>query len=191
MSEKPMSQEDYGMEDLGTMIKLGEDERVIDLIIKHPELKEYRSNNGSCAFRVAIQSERETVWKFLVSIGAPLDLDGLDGGTTMLQMAIDRGNLDLVRTLLELGANPNVGRTIFVAKNCRHEKGLDALKLLLEYGVDVNQLFAMFGKKKNVRSALDFCEGRPDFVEVLRTAGAKTSAEILSDNPKANIRIDD
>ena len=65
------------------------------------------------------------------------------------------------------------------------------MKLLLEYGVDVNQLFAMFGNKKKVRSALDFCEGRPDFIAVLRVAGAKTSAEILKYNPKANIRIDD
>jgi ankyrin repeat protein len=67
-----------------------------------------------------------------------------DGSGTPLVHAADRGHLDVVRLLLERGADPNVpeegnaphGRALYAAVYNRH---FDAARLLLEHGASPNQ----------------------------------------------------
>lgn len=177
--------------DLGTLIRIGKEDEAIALLRDHPEMQHYRNNLGACAFRIAFDRGRNKVCGYLESVGADLGIDELVQGITALEHAISLGKTDRVAKLLMLGADPNVGRTIFTASNCHGVAGLEALKLLIEYRVDVNQLFAIFGDRKNPKSPLDFCRGRKDFAEVLKAAGAKTASEILKYNPNAPISDDE
>jgi ankyrin repeat protein len=110
----------------------------------------------------------------------------LGGDLTALQVAVDRGVIEIVELLLERGANPNLGRTLFSAIRDERRNGAKCIAALIKHGVDVNKVFAMFGDRKNAKTALDFTVN-PEFKAMLLAAGAKTAAQVLKENPNTPI----
>jgi ankyrin repeat protein len=110
----------------------------------------------------------------------------LGGDYTALQSAINQGVIEIVELLLERGANPNLGRTLFSAIRDERRNGAKCIAALIKHGVDVNKVFAMFGDRKNAKTALDFTVN-PEFKAMLIAAGAKTAAQVLKENPETVI----
>jgi len=118
--------------------------------------------------------------KFLVESGCNVNARGtaLFRDSTALNSAIDGGHIEVVRYLLEQGADPNMGRALFGAIGNKQGNGLEICKLLVKHGVDVNQKFLMFDDPNNVRTALDFAARKPEFADYLRSVGAKSAREL-------------
>ncbi len=59
---------------------------------------------------------------------------------------------------------------------------------MIDAGLELNRVFAMFGDRNNARTALDMAGG--DSTEVgafLRGKGAKTAREVLAENPNVEV----
>ena len=125
--------------------------------------------------------------RFLIEKGA--DANATDDGLAVLSSTAAAGQLDAVRLLLEHGADPNRTRCLITTVNGsgvgEHREAI--LKLLLEKGANPNLVFAMFGDKSNARTVLDFASSDSPVRKILLEHGAKTAAEILKENPNAEI----
>jgi hypothetical protein len=94
-----------------------------------------------------------------------------------LDRAISKDRIDVVKWLLDNGADPNLGRPIIGAIN--HGKPanvqLEMLKLLLGAGADVNKTFDLFGDESQRFTVLDWAEMygiSSAVIELLKTYGA-------------------
>ncbi len=127
----------------------------------------------------------------LVELGADVNYLHPDGNSSLpLAKAIRYARLQTAETLLKNGANPNRERIVLSAINCEHsdqEGRVELVKLLVRYGARLNDLYAMFGDKKNVRTALDFVSKGSSMFAFLQSIGAKSAKEVLAENPKAPI----
>ena len=97
--------------------------------------------------------------------------------TRPLGHAIRLDRLDVVKWLLDNGANPNLGRPIVGAIN--HDKTpdvqLETLSLLLAAGADINQTFDLFGDENKRFAVLDWAEMygiSTDVIDYLKKNGA-------------------
>ena len=95
--------------------------------------------------------------------------------TTPLVRAMNDDNLRAVLCLLEVGADPNIGRMMFSA--IRNQDPFPYIKTLVRHGVDLNQTFEMAGTGV-MMNALDFAklQGREDVVAYLRELQVEESS---------------
>ena len=101
-----------------------------------------------------------------------------NGDMTPLHSASYNGKLEVVRTLLDHGAKPNVltrwGKNpLDLASRCSHGSGLRIVQLLLEHGVDVNAQDKDHWTPLHTASVY----GKPEIVRLLLSHGAKANAE--------------
>jgi uncharacterized UBP type Zn finger protein len=75
-----------------------------------------------------------------------------------LEIAVSKDRIDVVKWLLDHGADPNIGRPLVAAIN--YEKSPDLqlkmLTLLLDGGASINQTYPLFGDETKSFSVLDW-----------------------------------
>lgn len=147
------------------------------LLKKHPELLHETSTYEDPWLVRAAYAGANEVCSLLLEMGADINEKGKDWFA--LERAIREGHLDTTKLLLRNGADPNLGRTLIRAFNTNQPANqIPLAKLLIEYGVDVNQAFEMFGNANNLRTALDFSSGDEAFATLIRAAGGLTYQEL-------------
>jgi hypothetical protein len=94
-----------------------------------------------------------------------------------LEIAVSKDRIDVIKWLLDHGADPNIGRPLVAAIN--HEKSSDLqlamLTLLLDGGASINQTYPLFGDETKRFSVLDWaCLYRisEDVISYLKSRGA-------------------
>jgi ankyrin repeat protein len=136
---------DYGSEmNVWEAASVGAIDRVSQLVEGDPSLIRSLSHDGFTPLQLAAFFGNKDVVEFLASRGA--DVNAVSRNTTfargvpILQSAVASGNFEVVRALLEHGANPDVlnpqeGTPLFVAA---FEGNADMVRLLLDPGADAS-----------------------------------------------------
>ena len=102
---------------------------------------DYRDKRGAWPLHLAVEAEMSTLASLLVNT-YEVDIDGTDNdGSTALMYAARMGNVDAIRTLLDLGTTSSIreqasGRGVLHA--AATHANVFTLKLLLEHGEDPN-----------------------------------------------------
>ena len=139
----------------------------------------YRDMFGQTYLYTAAKLEKLDVCKLFIQNGMDINtLDSRKGKITPLEYACRTGNVELVRFFLDSGADPNPGRTSFRTINCRKPTAAKIIELMIEHGLDVNQVFLMFDDPNKRRTALDFAGSNSEITAVLKKHGAKRAAEL-------------
>ena len=106
--------------------------------------KEYNPSDGTAsgwtALQWAVSSDQEDVVAYLAEQGADVDIRNPNGESPLLTIAHDAGKLQMIRTLLEAGADPNLtdssgNSAILYAMGA---EALEVVALLIDYGADLN-----------------------------------------------------
>ena len=166
---------------LNLAIEGGRTDEVISLCTEYPWLicDHTWSKRRLTWIEVAATKGNVDMMKTLVDLG--FNIDALSGkeGSTALATSVGFDHLDMVRFLLENGADPNLSRPLIGAINERKpsELQLAFVQLLVESGVDVNQRYDLYGDSSKQFTALDWANA-PDVIAYLKSVGGKTSAEI-------------
>jgi hypothetical protein len=130
------------------------------------------------------EENRKPIVRALLDRGYDPNL--VHGKTSLLGAAIYEDNCEIAELLLQYGANPNQQREIISALN-RNDISIRKrlVRLLVEHGCDVNQVYDMFGEPNNLFTALDWAQDMQEVSEYLRSKGAKTAAElgVMHDKP--------
>jgi ankyrin repeat protein len=112
--------------------------RLRHLLGKHPELR--TSSEAWIVAAAVLGNPGILTWLFQRGVCPDSRLG--DGGDTPLMLAVGYGDLHVMRTLLEHGADPNAknsdGDDAFY--RAMSEKQPDAMRLLAEFGADLTQL---------------------------------------------------
>ena len=167
----------------------GSDDAALELINKYPFIGSFvfEANSISLSY-IAAAGFLKSVKRLLELGSNPNFRDS--NNSSVLYHAIAGGHIDVAKVLLEHGVSPNSERIILRAANCSHadhDGCVELVKLLVKHGARLNDLYAMFGDKKNARTALDFVSAGSPMHAFLRSIGAKTAKEVLAENPKAPI----
>ena len=99
---------------------------------------------------------------------------------TALDYAISLDRRDIVRALLDHGADVSAGRRTLIAalgSSIPPERQLEYVKLLVEHGIDINELHTLYGDENNKFAAMDWTSN-PSILEYLRKHGGRTRNEM-------------
>ncbi len=123
--------------------------------------------------------------KTLVELG--FDVNAFDypktSRRTALCGAVGEGHLAVASYLLDHGADPDLDRPLISATNHSDDDlAMRCVRLLVDNGIDVNQIFLLYDDPNDTFTALDWAKSRPAIAKYLRANGAKT-AEELKANP--------
>ena len=115
------------------------------LLAECAELKDYSSIATISWLHIAAHYGSIDMIRMLLELGLSVNKIDDKGGNTPLMQTIGAGHIDAARFLLSHGADPNVDRTLIGAINRESEDlALEFVKLLVEYGADVNRVFPWF-----------------------------------------------
>ncbi|EMI44521.1 ankyrin repeat domain-containing SOCS box protein [Rhodopirellula sp. SWK7] len=117
--------------------------------------------------------------KLLVALGA--SVDPMDVIRTPLAYAIPSADVEIIRFLLEQGANPNADRCLIGALN-RRQNSLEIVRLLIQKGAEVNRVYELEGTGKKF-TALDWAKDS-DAIAFLTSVGAVTADQVSPDSNK-------
>ena len=172
--------------DLMSNIAFSDDSVCIALLEKNVQLVQISAWKATLFLEACRKGKVKTADFFLKG---GVDIDSVEGKLTVLNRAVGNGNIEMVKFLLERGANPTLGRNLITAASGSGvgQEREAILKLLLEYGGDPNVVYAMFGDKSNARTVLDFASSDSPVRKILLEHGAKTAKEILKENPNVEI----
>lgn len=165
---------------LGAAVFRGQTEEVIRLCREFPELAEEGDNSKSAPnLQEAARQGHVSVVRALLDHGFNINVMRLPEKTTALVAAIREDQEEIVDLLLERGANVDIGRPLISALNQRKsaEMRLGLVKKLVAAGVNVNNLYPLYGDKTVLFSALDYTKD-VDVVAFLKSRGAKNASEI-------------
>lgn len=119
----------------------------------------------------------------MLDIGYNIDSLDMPEHNSALASAIDFNHFEIVKLLLQRGANPNLGRpTIGMINSPHRDRQREIIGLLVEHGADINRLYEIYGDKNHLMSALDFAGGNEDLSEYLASIGAKSSEQLLAES---------
>lgn len=125
---------------------------------------------GGCLLHYVASFSHDNVKmiEFLLKEGMPVDNTTFNNEPP-LGGAVDAGSISIARILLEAGADPNQDRHLIGAINAE-KNSLELVKLLVEFGVDVNREFRFWGRKGPLYSALSWAETneKQEIVDFLR-----------------------
>jgi len=158
----------------------------ISMINQSPTVVNVANAFGATLLNVAARSGNEKLFDCLVSHGAVPNM-GSPQVYDVMQYSASKGTPKMVEFALKSGLDPNHERQVFNAT--RNEKGFskEILQLMLDNGLQINRVFAMFGDRNAAKTALDYVGEQSDIGLFLRTKGAKTAAEVLAENPNAEV----
>lgn len=119
---------------------------------------------------------RTDMLHLLITLGCDVNESMFQDGT--LSRVISRGKLEVLRCLLEHGANPNMGNPLILAIRREGRNSLEFVKLLQQHGADIHRCFPLGtdGKLMNALS-LATIHKKQDVVEFLQSLGAHPPAE--------------
>lgn len=151
------------------------------LLAEHPELLHFKSQYMGTWLCIAAIHDQKQIAEWLLEQGLDINYATEDCQPPLTNAIICLSEtpkaFELIHFLLSRGADPNIGRMSISALNCKHpELRLPLLKALVEHGLDVNQVFDVFGDKDNLFTALDWAND--ECAEYLRSVGAKTAKEL-------------
>ena len=99
--------------------------------------------------------------------------------TVPLQYAIDQENLEIAMVLLAHDADPNYGRPMIAALNCKDDElALKFASKLLQHGCNINTIYDLYGDMERGFTALDFAAERPKLAEYIRSNGGLTAVDV-------------
>lgn len=147
-------------------------------------IQEKRGMTRFSAFLRAVENGNPQILTFFIDRGS--DVNGLDAiGQSAIELAAYRGQPDIVKILLERGANVHKGR-YYPLEEAARKGPQEAVKLLLDYGANVNGtkdskcpivIAAFHGHEAIVGLLLDRGAKRDD--EILHTAVKKRRANVV------------
>ena len=153
-----------------------------------------RDFSGSCAgceYSPLVVAVKQGEWEIIKNVLSRIpawakdfiDLSDYDGDT-LLTLAADSKNTEMIQLLIEHGANPNANdQGYFLLSRARHDS--DFLIFLLEHGVDANATgtnsdFIEYGYDDVVPIIAEYVEwGDVEGVKILKQYGAKITPELL------------
>ena len=133
--------------------------------------------SGHAALCTAVNLSHDTIVKTLADAGV-LDLNAEcsdRGGWTPLYMAVYYARNDIVRILVDAGANPNAsGDTETVLCNATYYARVESVGILVEAGADVNANCGYASEERSDWTPLYVATylGRSSMVKILVDAGA-------------------
>lgn len=160
-----------------------DDPAEVEAILRsHPELKDEETGVGTLIHSASTMGSINTV-KRLVALGFDVNTPSSPRGRPPegpIFSAVNSGNAEVVRWLLEQGArsefvvNDVAGKSRnFALGSAIMDGRLDLVKLLVEYGADVNVLYA---KRTPLIDAQRM--GHEEIAEYLRSKGAKLPEDL-------------
>jgi uncharacterized protein len=154
-------------------VKSGDVAETANLLKQYPELIDEPAAGLTWLDRAASASDMKMV-RMLLELGANINPLGRIRPDGPLSRAVSSANLETIKYLLDQGANPNAGRLLIGAMN-RGENAFEVVKLLVEYGVDVNQCFQCFGEDGFKATALSWAidSQLDEIAQYLRSHGAQ------------------
>lgn len=157
---------------------------VVDLCNQNPWIITDRQwTNNQSWLKPAVYGGDLKMVTLLLDIGYNIDSLDMPVRSTALTSAIAPGHFELVKFLLERGANPNLGRPIIGMINSPHrDRQREIIGLLVDHGADINRLYEIYGDKNHLMSALDFAGGNEELFEYLVGIGAKSSEQLLAES---------
>jgi len=119
------------------------------------------------------KENRHAIIQALIDVGANLNFVAVygDNRVTVLGIATQQDELDLVQDLLAAGADPNAGDTMFTAVVTDGPNHLAILRELLAANGDPNKRH-MYGNAVFINAVAAFKEGRLTVIQELLDAGA-------------------
>ncbi|CCD69430.2 SOCS box domain-containing protein [Caenorhabditis elegans] len=159
-------------------------------VVEQYETPEFRAGdkypqreNVDEPLRLAIKNGHYDCARLLLTNGANANAIYFDGPEITQVSPLDTNFLEL---LLEFGADPNVfdrkGLTP-IMKACRlRDKGIEAIRILLKYGADINKLCP---ERQDFRSALHFAllSGNHDLVKFMIANGSNVNMDEKYEKP--------
>lgn len=144
------------------------------LLGEHPELLRTDFGGYTPLHAAAADGHLDLV-KLFVELGGDVNAEE-DFGTrgTPLEYCLKNDDPDLVGYLLEHGADPNHGRTVFRALTGDKKNSLAMVQLLEKHGVDLHRVFENeLSLKREPMNALSMAIalGKQDAVDYLRSKG--------------------
>ncbi len=140
----------------------------VALIEKHPRSVHVYGFRGMALLPYVAGEGRIDLTEHLLSIGIDINKDG------PLEAALDNCQLEVVKLLLEKGADPNLDRTLISAINA-DEHSFEFVKLLVEHGADIHRCFTFGPPGTPLVNALSWSivKGEEEIEEYLRSLGAE------------------
>jgi hypothetical protein len=142
------------------------------ILSEHPEIRDAPAVMNTWLEQAAKAGSTEMV-QALLSLGFPINAVAGIEESTALTCAVDAGDVEMVRYLLDRGADPNLDRPLIAAISLRDEAiGLQIAQILVRAGADVNTQFPWFGDARRGYTPLAWAEAndRGDIAAYLRTA---------------------
>ena len=148
---------------------------IIELLLKHGAQVDLQNNEGYTALMVAAQnSQVKLATKLVHECGASVDLKQKHSSWTALMEASESGSIDIVKLLLEHGAD-DLGWALVLAILNKYN---DIIELLLEHGAQVDDKnWSLFFYQSPLIMAVE--TGDADIVKLLLKHGAKQGIEVI------------
>lgn len=168
------------------------DQKMVQLFLSHSVPVDAVNSKGQTALGLATPKvtahpgtpfqEQYDIVRQLIKAGADVDRQSQDNGGTILHDVAHGGHVELVRDILNVGADPDIctddGETALLKATRMYRDGMSVSKyaqtieLLLHYGADVTTADA-----KGNTPLIEACEnGRVDLVKTLLKKGADVNA---------------
>jgi len=142
---------------------------VVKILLKNKADPNKRGKGGATPLSLAVSASNKELINLLLSSGASFTRGGdpTYKEFSILTVALSQGNLDMVKFLIEKGADPNGGNGLPLAFSIML-KNIDAIKLLASKGADLN-----FSGKKGFRPLMTATiEGDKKVIQTLLELGA-------------------
>lgn len=159
--------------DIYSCVRSGNLEKLNRLFVEHPQLATYPNDRGKTWLHEAARHGSVAMLRYFLDSG--LDVNALEGNEqdTPLDKAIRKAHLDAARFLLEQGANPKLSRPMISAINIEDEAtALEFVKLLVDFGADVNQVYPWFNSDAISFTPLEYAGEKQEILAYLRSVGA-------------------
>jgi len=121
-------------------VTAGDADEVRRILAEHPKQLMDFPGVASSWLHYAANEAQSGVIDVLLEAGLDVNWGRRDRGDTPLVGSVNKGHYETAKYLLSLGANPNLGRCLIAALNSK-VNSFELVKLLVEHGVDVNQVW--------------------------------------------------
>ncbi|KAJ3114030.1 hypothetical protein HDU96_002618 [Phlyctochytrium bullatum] len=148
--------------------------QILRLLLEHGAIVTSSDYIGHTALHEAIYTRPPEVLKLLLEFADNLDMSSQFGGYTPLGVAAQKGRLECIEMLLKAGANVNAiddcGFTALISACHGKERSLDAARLLIDRGANVNTSSPEYSPLSAAANA-----GNANLAKMLLEAGANVN----------------